>query len=56
LFNPRRDNWHDHFEWYGATLVGKTSHGRATIAVLAINERVRTQYRAALMAEKDIGF
>jgi hypothetical protein len=34
LFNPRRHKWHRHFRWNGAVLVGRTSLGRATIAVL----------------------
>ena len=37
LFHPRRDRWDEHFEWTGAQLIGTTSVGRATVAVLAIN-------------------
>src|SRR5436305_5198100 len=37
LFNPRRDEWTEHFHWDGARLVGLTPIGKATIAVLAIN-------------------
>jgi hypothetical protein len=25
LFHPRRDNWEEHFEWRGASLVGRTN-------------------------------
>src|SRR5947208_1121793 len=31
LFNPREDEWEEHFSWNGPWLVGKTPRGRATI-------------------------
>jgi hypothetical protein len=34
LFNPRRDDWIEHFVWDGPKLAGFTPIGRATIAVL----------------------
>jgi 5-methylcytosine-specific restriction endonuclease McrA len=37
LFNPRRDDWAEHFEWNGVRLAGKTSSGRATIEALDLN-------------------
>jgi hypothetical protein len=39
LFNPRTDLWNEHFEWIeeGAVILGKTSKGRATVAVLNMN-------------------
>jgi hypothetical protein len=40
LFNPRRQQWSEHFQWSGANrfvLEGKTSTGRATIARLQMN-------------------
>ena len=42
LFNPRRHQWSKHFIWDGALLLGKTSVGRTTIEVLAINEPDRS--------------
>lgn len=51
LFHPRHDTWEDHFEWSGHVLVGKTAVGRATVAVLAINDEVHRSVRAALMLE-----
>src|SRR5205823_3490337 len=36
LFNPRADNWDDHFKWTGPVLQGLTREGRATIEVLRI--------------------
>src|SRR5437868_13999809 len=38
LFHPRRDNWSAHFRWRGPDLVGRSARGRATIAVLAMND------------------
>jgi hypothetical protein len=41
LFNPRSDNWGDHFAWSAdrlGELVGLTPAGRATIASLRIND------------------
>jgi len=38
LFNPRVDQWNDHFEWAPDwKLLGITSKGRATILALKIN-------------------
>jgi HNH endonuclease len=51
LFDPRRQRWHRHFEWRGATLVGKTAVGRATINVLGINLPHQVALRAALLTE-----
>jgi HNH endonuclease len=51
LFNPRTDQWRDHFAWNGGHLVGKTDVGKVTIDVLAINLPYRVALRAALMEE-----
>jgi hypothetical protein len=51
LFHPRRDAWDDHFAWSGHVLVGKTPVGRATVAVLAVNDEDYRVVRAALLAE-----
>jgi hypothetical protein len=37
LFNPRRQNWADHFERVGALIIGRTAIGRTTVQVLNIN-------------------
>lgn len=34
LFNPRIDDWNNHFEWDDYTLIAKTEMGRVTIQVL----------------------
>jgi hypothetical protein len=45
LFDPRADVWHEHFEWNGCELTGKTETGRATIALLLLNAPRRLQIR-----------
>ena len=37
LFNPRTQNWQDHFRWDRDLAVGLTPTGRATIAALKMN-------------------
>ena len=51
LFHPRRDDWHTHFRWEGARLIGVTSVGRVTIEVLQINLPQRVAHRESLIAE-----
>ena len=51
LFHPRKDRWEEHFTWEGSRLLARTSIGRATIAVLAINARYRLEVRQALITE-----
>jgi hypothetical protein len=38
LFNPRLDRWIEHFQWQGVMAIGITEIGRATIAVLKMND------------------
>ncbi|MCA9270515.1 MAG: HNH endonuclease [Planctomycetales bacterium] len=51
LFDPRTQNWNEHFRWDGPRLVGLTGIGRVTIAVLDINQPERVALRQALIAE-----
>jgi hypothetical protein len=39
LFNPRRQQWSEHFRWSedGSEIIGLTSVGRATVAALNMN-------------------
>ncbi len=37
LYHPRRQRWHDHFEWDGIYVRGKTAVGRTTVRVMNIN-------------------
>jgi hypothetical protein len=50
LFNPREDTWETHFAFQGATIVGRTPEGRATIELLKMNEVKRVRTRATLIA------
>jgi hypothetical protein len=47
LFNPRVDVWGDHFRWDGFAEVGKTAVGRATAALLELNDPRRQRIRQA---------
>jgi hypothetical protein len=49
LFHPRRDDWSEHFRWYGARIFGRTAIGRTTIAVLNMNHPACVLVRRALM-------
>jgi hypothetical protein len=49
LFHPRRHKWARHFRWDGPTLIGRTPAGRATIAVLNINDPDTVATRAVLI-------
>ena len=39
LFNPRTQNWPEHFRWSldGALIIGLTPYGRATVEALQMN-------------------
>jgi hypothetical protein len=51
LFNPRTDLWQDHFHWEGAEIVALTPCGRATAALLRINDPRRVAARALLLGQ-----
>ena len=40
LFNPREQNWSDHFRWDGFRIEALTAVGRVTIFALAMNRPV----------------
>ena len=48
IFNPRQDDWADHFVWEqdGLLVVGLTARGRATVATLNLNDRYHLSARA----------
>ena len=52
LFDPRRQSWGDHFEFQGSLLLGKSSCGRATVRVLAMNSKVRIDLRQAILDDE----
>jgi hypothetical protein len=49
LFNPRTDTWSEHFVMQGATLIGITGVGRATVDVLDMNGETRRRLRLQLI-------
>lgn len=53
LFNPRIDNWSEHFEWSGVELKGKSPVGRVTVQVLNINDPLRLEHRRLLQLEEE---
>jgi hypothetical protein len=49
LFNPRQDEWGEHFALEGAEIIGLTSIGRGTVALLRMNEQWRVEQRTHLL-------
>ncbi len=45
LFNPRSDRWQDHFAVEGASIVGLSPSGRATVFLLKMNSPDRIELR-----------
>jgi hypothetical protein len=47
LYNPRKNNWDEHFSWSadGARIVGVTPLGRATVVALKLNNEVAVEVR-----------
>ena len=50
FFNPRTQDWADHFRLEGATVVPLTPEGRVTVAILRLNHPDRVQERQRLIA------
>ena len=48
LFNPRVEQWSDHFEFQAAIIAGLTPIGRATVQTLGINDDDRVRLRRSL--------
>lgn len=51
LFNPRTDEWLEHFDWVGSELKARTQIGIVTIAVLRMNDPEVVALRNALAEE-----
>ena len=49
LFNPRRDDWGEHFRWEGPFLRGRTEIGKATVRVLRVNHPDAIEVRRLLI-------
>jgi len=54
LYNPRTQAWREHFHLQGATIIGLTPTGRATVRTLNMNAPRRVQLRAQLAAIGDL--
>ena len=52
LFNPRRDNWNEHFRVENNRIIRLTSVGRTTCWLLEMNSEILTGLRASLMREQ----
>jgi hypothetical protein len=50
LFNPRHDDWREHFALAGAVIEGLTDIGRGTVRLLQFNDPDRVELREALVA------
>jgi hypothetical protein len=48
FFNPRKDNWVDHFEILEGVIYGKTPIGKATVKIFRFNEIERIMERKLL--------
>ena len=48
LYNPRTQDWHEHFRFAGIRIVGLSAIGRATVSLLNMNADDRLKARAAL--------
>ncbi len=49
LFNPRLQQWEEHFEIQAALILGKTTVGRATIQLLQMNHADQVETRLRLI-------
>ena len=49
LFNPRSDDWREHFAFDGPRIVGRTPIGRVTVRVLNMNDQERLELRLELL-------
>ena len=49
LFNPRTQQWDEHFQLNKATIEGKTPIGRVTVKILNMNETEMVQARQSLI-------
>lgn len=50
FFNPRTQNWHEHFTLTDATIIPITPEGRVTTIILQFNHPDRVQERKQLIA------
>lgn len=51
FFDPRRDNWDDHFVIVGSRIEPRTSTGEVTVRIFRFNTERRTKLRAILQRQ-----
>lgn len=49
LFNPRGDQWHEHFELRSGQILARTSIGRVTVRLLQLNRLERIAERVLML-------
>ena len=49
FFNPRTQNWADHFQMEGALIRPLTAEARVTVKILRLNDEVRVMERQKLL-------
>jgi len=49
LYNPRIQNWHEHFKKDGPTIVPISAHGRVTVELLNMNDSAQIELRILLI-------
>ncbi|MCA9950233.1 MAG: HNH endonuclease [Anaerolineales bacterium] len=52
LFNPRKQNWYEHFVIESGKILARTSIGRVTILILQLNRPNRIEVRKILQQTK----
>ncbi len=52
LFNPRKQNWHDHFRIDGTRIISLSPEGRVTVFLLRLNAVERIKERKLLIQLK----
>jgi hypothetical protein len=50
FFNPRTQQWRDHFQMNGAEILPLTAEGRVTVAILQFNQSDRLEERNRLIS------
>lgn len=50
FFNPRKDDWHDHFEVHEGALIGKIEIGESTVRIFQFNDTEQLLFRRQLIS------
>ena len=52
LYNPRSQEWGEHFEVVDGAIVGRTTVGRVAVTLLRINDSARVEVRRSLVSQR----